>query len=436
MASKPPQDSRVWMPYTQMKTAPVPSLVRSGKGAVLELEDGRRILDCISSWWVTLHGHAQPEIARAICAQANKLEQVIPAGFTHDPAEQLAHRLVEKMPSPLSRVFYSDNGSTAVEIALKMALQYWKNQGVQKRTRFLCFTGAYHGDTLGAMSVGAPSLFNEAFREVLFEVDYVPFPATFLDDAHVEEKESRTLQRLEQQLEKKPGHYAAMILEPLVQGAAGMRLCRGAFLQRLEELLQRYGILIIYDEVMVGFGRTGEWFACGKAGTTPDLICLAKGLTGGFTPLAATVCTEKVYEAFYSDDPHKALYHGHSYCANPIGCAAALASMELLEKTQDRFRRMESWHGERMRNLASNSRLHHLRICGTIAAMDLAVGDAPGYLHEVGPVLRERFLEKGFLLRPLGNVIYILPPYCIDRKQLDSIYDCIEEVVAEVSTSL
>ena len=434
--SFPTRDSRLWMPYTQMKTAPAPPLVRSGKGAVLELEDGRRILDCISSWWVTLHGHAQPEIARAICAQANELEQVIPAGFTHEPAEQLAHRLVEKLPPSLSRVFYSDNGSTAVEIALKMALQYWKNQGVQNRTRFLSFSGSYHGDTLGAMSVGAPSLFNEAFREVLFEVDYVPFPATFRDDADAAARESRTLQRLELLLEKKSAHYAAMILEPLVQGAAGMRLCRSTFLQRLEELLQHYGILVIYDEVMVGFGRTGEWFACGKAGTRPDLICLAKGLTGGFTPLAATVCTEQVYDAFYSDDPRKALYHGHSYCANPIGCAAALASMELLEKTQDRFRRMASWHDEKMSDLASNSHLHHLRICGTIAAMDLDVGDAPGYLHEVGPILRERFLERGFLLRPLGNVIYILPPYCIDRTQLDSIYDCIEEVVAEVSTSL
>lgn len=420
------------MPYTQMKTAPEPLLVRTGKGAVLELEDGRRVVDCISSWWVTLHGHAQPEIARAIYEQAQELEQVIAAGFTHRPAEELARRLVEKLPQPLSRVFYSDNGSTAVEVALKMAFQYWKNQGVQERTRFLCFAGAYHGDTLGAMSVGARSMFAEAFREMLFEVDSVPFPATYAGDARIEKQEALALQRLEDLLEQNPQGYAAMILEPLVQGAAGMRMCRAGFLRRLEDVLRRYGILVIYDEVMVGFGRTGAWFACGKAGTRPDLICLAKGLTGGFTPLAATVCTERIYDAFYSEDPRKTLYHGHSYTANPLGCAAALASMDLLEKTEERFYRMEDWHGQGLAKLAENPRLHRLRVCGSIAAMDVVVEDEEGYLNQVGALLRERFLERGFLLRPLGNVIYILPPYCMERDQLDAVYDSIREVVASL----
>ena len=426
------RQSNVWMPYTQMKTAPEPLFVRAAKGAMLELEDGRQVMDCISSWWVTLHGHAQAEIARAIGAQAKQLEQVIAAGFTHEPAERLAQRLVEKLPQSLKWVFYSDNGSTAVEVALKMALQYWKNQGVGGRTRFLCLEGAYHGDTLGAMSVGARSEFTKAFRELLFDTDFVPFPATHLGDERVQERENMALRQLEALLEKNAGCYAAMILEPLVQGAGGMRMCRREFLVELEKMLRQRDVLMIYDEVMVGFGRTGAWFACSKAGTAPDLICLSKGLTGGFMPLAVTACTEQVYRAFYSDDPHKALYHGHSYTANPLGCAAALASMDLLEQTADRFRRIEAWHRQGLATLEENPRLRRLRVCGTIAAMDVVVGGEEGYLHEVGPLLKELFLKKGFVLRPLGNVLYILPPYCIERDQLSAAYACIQEVVASL----
>ncbi|MBI2504388.1 MAG: adenosylmethionine--8-amino-7-oxononanoate transaminase [Candidatus Latescibacteria bacterium] len=425
-------NSPIWMPYTQMKEAPTPLMVRSGRGAMLELEDGRQVMDCISSWWVTLHGHAQPEIAAAIAAQAGQLEQVIAAGFTHQPAEELARRLTGRLPF-LPRLFYSDNGSTAVEVGLKVAFQYWRNQGAAGRRRFLSLEGAYHGDTLGAMSLSGRSLFTEAFAEMLLPVDFVPFPQAWLGDEGVEEREARALEHLEGLLRRSGEEYAAMILEPLVQGAAGMRMCRPSFLQAAEVLLRRHGVLVIYDEVLTGFGRTGEFFACQKAETRPDILCLAKGLSGGFLPLAATLCAEELYQAFCSGDPRHTLYHGHSYTANPLGCAAALASLELLEKEDYRFREMEDWHREELAELADHPHLRRLRVCGTIAALE--VEGAAGYLHELGPRLRQRFLERGFLLRPLGGVIYLVPPYCLERAQLGAVYRCIGEVVsAEVSS--
>ena len=269
--------SRVWSPFTQMKAALPVQQVRAGRGAMLELEDGRQILDCISSWWVTLHGHGQPEIAAAVAEQAKELEQVIAAGFTHRPAEELARRLVDALPAPLKWVFYSDDGSTAVEVALKLAYQFWHNEGERDRTRFLRFEGAYHGDTLGAMSVGERSLFTRPFSDLLFPTDAVPFPATWEGDEEVEAKEAQALVRLEELLARRPGQYAAMILEPLVQGAGGMRMCRPHFLAAVQAFLRQWDVLAIYDEVLTGFGRTGVLFACEKAATQPDIICLAKG---------------------------------------------------------------------------------------------------------------------------------------------------------------
>lgn len=420
--------SHVWSPFTQMKDASPTLRVRSGEGAVLHLEDGRQLLDCISSWWVTLHGHGQREIAAAISAQALELEQVLAAGFTHQPAEDLACRLVAALPAPLEWVFYSDDGSTAVEVALKLAYQFWRNGGERGRRRFLSFDGAYHGDTLGAMSVGERSLFTRAFADLLFAVDAVPFPATWDADAEVEAKEEQALSRLEEELVARPGEYAAMILEPLVQGAGGMRMCRPRFLVQVQALLRQHDVLTIYDEVLTGFGRTGALFACERASTEPDIVCLAKGLTGGFLPLAATVCNSRIFDAFYSDDPEKAFYHGHSYTANPLGCAAALASLDLL--ADERFRRLAAWQGEEVGRLAGHPRLARIRNCGTIAALDVLVEGDEGYLHQIGPVLRERFLARGFLLRPLGNTVYVLPPYCIEREQLRSIYDCLLEILA------
>ena len=419
--------SHVWSPFTQMKVARPVLQVRAGRGAVLELEDGRQVLDCISSWWVTLHGHGQPEIAAAVAKQAKELEQVIAAGFTHRPAEELARRLADALPAPLRWLFYSDDGSTAVEVALKLAYQFWHNQGERNRTRFLRLEGAYHGDTLGAMSVGERSLFTRPFADLLFPADAVPFPATWEGDGEIEAKEARALARLEELLARHPSQYAAMILEPLVQGAGGMRMCRPHFLAAVQALLRQCDVLAIYDEVLTGFGRTGALFACEKAATQPDIICLAKGLTGGFLPLAATVCSQRVFSAFYHDDPTKAFYHGHSYTANPLGCAAALASLDLL--AGKRFRRLADWQREEVVRLRGHQRLKRVRICGTIVAADVVVEGEEGYLHEVGPLLREQFLARGFLLRPLGNSVYVLPPYCIERSQLASIYDCFCELI-------
>ena len=410
-----------------MKAARPVQEVRTGRGAMLTLEDGRPILDCISSWWVTLHGHGQPDIAAAVAAQAQELEQVIAAGFTHRPAEELARRLAEALPAPLKWVFYSDDGSTAVEVALKLAYQFWHNQGEHTRTRFLRLEGAYHGDTLGAMSVGERSLFTRPFADLLFPADAVPFPATWAGDEEVEAKEARALARLEELLERRPGQYAAMILEPLVQGAGGMRMCRPRFLAAVQALLRQWDVLAIYDEVLTGFGRTGTLFACEQAATQPDLICLAKGLTGGFLPLAATVCSERIFSAFYRDDPTKAFYHGHSYTANPLGCAAALASLDLL--ANEPFRRLAAWQREEAARLHDHQRLRRVRVCGTIVAADVVAEGAEGYLHAVGPLLREQFLARGFLLRPLGNSVYVLPPYCMERPQLASIYDCLCELL-------
>ena len=422
--------SAFWHPFTPAE-APPPLEVARASGAYLELGDGRRLLDAISSWWVTLHGHAQPEIAAAIAGQAARLEQVIAAGFTHEPAEALAARLAESLPLEGARVFYSDNGSTAVEVALKMALQFWGNQGAEGRRRFIAFEGAYHGDTVGAMSLGARSLFTAAFEHVLFEVERVPFPATWPGDAGVEARETAALERLEALLEADPAGYAAMVLEPLVQGAGGMRLCRPSFLRRVEQILRHYNVLAVYDEVMTGFGRTGELFACIKAGTRPDIVCLAKGLSGGFVPLAATVCSGRVQAAF-AGGAERVFYHGHSYTANPIGCAAGLASWDLLQAGGGRYRRIEEWHRAEIDALQEHPRLERMRCCGTLAALDIKGGGAYG-----GPVsarLGRAFIARGILLRPLGATVYILPPYCIERDELAAVYRAIAEEAAALET--
>jgi adenosylmethionine---8-amino-7-oxononanoate aminotransferase len=417
----------LWHPYTQAKTAPDPLKVKSAQGVWLELKTGERILDCISSWWVNLHGHAHPHIAEAIYQQAKRLEHVIFAGFTHDPAEQLAERLVSRLPSGLTRVFYSDNGSTAIEVALKMAYQYWANQG-QPRTTFLAFEGAYHGDTFGAMAVGGRSLFTQAFTPLLFDVAFIPYPATHLQDVGAAHREQVILQQLQQTLAQQPEGYAGIIIEPLVQGSGGMQMCRPQFLQQLQQIAKAHNTLLIFDEVMTGFGRTGDWFACTKAEVSPDIICLSKGITGGFLPLAVTVCTETLYDAFYSDDPQKTLYHGHSYAANPLGCAAALASLDLMVDHEAAFQQMEAQHKAHLAKLDHHPRLKNLRVTGTIAAMDL-ITENPGYLNQLSLEIRKRAIAQGLLLRPLGNVLYIMPPYCITEDELAFIYQGITTIL-------
>lgn len=419
----------IWYPFTQAKTAPLPLKVKSAHGVWLELDQGQRIIDCISSWWVNVHGHAHPAIAQAIYDQAKQLEHVIFAGFTHDPAEELASRLVQQLPSSLQRVFFSDNGSTAVEVALKMAYQFWRNQAEERRT-FIAFEGAYHGDTVGAMSVGARSLFSDVFSELLFEVHHVPFPDTFWGDEQIDEKEAQAIAVLEKQLADNP--VAAVIIEPLVQGAGGMRMCRPSFLQQVETVVRQSGTLLIFDEVMTGFGRTGDWFACRRAAVSPDIICLSKGLTGGFLPLAVTVCTEAIYDAFYSDNPLHTFYHGHSYTANPLGCAAAIAGLELMHQHEPLFRGMEAKHIRYLEELQEHPSVEKLRVTGTIAAFDLVTSEQPGYLNRISPVIRERAIAHGLLLRPIGNILYILPPYCITDDELEQVYQGIQHILQEL----
>ncbi|NEP17217.1 MAG: adenosylmethionine--8-amino-7-oxononanoate transaminase [Leptolyngbya sp. SIO4C1] len=416
----------IWYPYTQAKTAPPELKVKSAQGVWLELADGRQLLDAISSWWVNTHGHAHPKIAEAIYQQAQQLEQVIFSGFSHAPAEQLAEQLVQRLPTGLDRVFFSDNGSTAVEVALKMAYQYWVNRD-RPRSTFVAFEGAYHGDTFGTMAVGGRSVFSQVFHELLFNVRYVPFPATHLADTAAAEREQQALAQLRSVLAA--GDCAGILIEPLVQGAGGMQMCRPEFLQQLRQLATEADTLLIFDEVMTGFGRTGDWFACARSHTTPDIICLSKGITGGFLPLAVTVCAEQIYQAFYSDNPLKTLYHGHSYTANPLGCAAALAAIELTAENFSAFAQMEQLHQQQLAAFSAHPRVENLRVTGTIAALDVVTAEDTSYLNQVGMVIRQRSIEAGVLLRPLGNVLYVMPPYCITEAELAQVYAVIAEIL-------
>ncbi len=407
--------------------APEPLQVVRGKGVWLELEDGRQIVDAISSWWVNLHGHTRPEIAEAIYKQASELEHVIFAGYTHEPAQKLADILVEALPGDLSKVFYSDNGSTAIEVAIKMAVQASYNKG-KPRNRIVAFDGAYHGDTFGAMAAGARSVFSGPFEGLLFEVDRMPYPNTWIGDPDSNERETAALALFEAHLMQYANDIALVLIEPLVQGAGGMRMAHNSFLQGVSRLCKKYGVLLGLDEVMTGFGRTGELFACIKAGFVPDIICLSKGITGGFMPLAVTVTTSAVYDTFYSSDATKALYHGHSYTANPIGCAAALASWKILTEEQQ-FRGFDIKYKPFINYLANHSKVERIRECGTILAFDVKSSDG-GYFDEIGPHLKQQFAKGKALLRPLGNTIYLMPPYVISDDELSIVFEEIARVIA------
>lgn len=425
--------AHVWHPFTQALTAPDPVPVRSARGAVLVEEGGREVLDLISSWWVNLHGHGHPVIADAVAEQARRLEQVIFAGFTHEPAVRLAARLADILPGDLNKVFFSDNGSTAVEVALKAALQYRRNTGQAGRTRFLAFEGGYHGDTVGAMSTGVSSRFFEAWREMLFPVDILPVATTWMGDAEVETREAEALAALDAHLDRHGAETVAAIIEPLVQGASGMRMHRPEFLRGVVERLRAHGVLVIFDEVMTGFGRTGDIFACLGVGLTPDFICLSKGLTGGFLPMSLTVTTDEIHDAFLDQEVSRAFLHGHSFTANPLGCAAALASLDLLLAPEcgEARTRIERFHAGQLRELADHPLVRRPRLQGTVAAFDVEVPDGQGgYASAVGPVLKESFSRDGLLIRPLGNVVYLLPPYCVTDDQLTRAWEGIKRALS------
>lgn len=412
--------SPIWKPFTIQGLSPDPLKVESGSGLYLTLADERKIKDLISSWWVNVHGHAHPAIAKAIYDQAQKLEHVIFADYTHDPAEKLAKKLISVTSEHFGKVFFSDNGSTAVEVALKIAKQHWRNKGIKSRNRVLAFEGAYHGDTFGAMSAGERSVFNDAFNEWMFEVDRIPYPETWVGDTHRDEKEARILAEVNLILEKSPDTFAAVIIEPLIQGAGGMRMCRSEFLREMVEIARKHRVLVIFDEVMTGFGRTGSLFAFQKAEVRPDLICLSKGLTGGFLPMSVTLTTNEVFEPFNAPDAMKTFWHGHSYTANPLGCAAALASMEIFETGESNFEQLGDWYTQTIQHLVKLPNVEKIRKCGTILAFDVITGrQSTGYLNSVGQVIKRKALERGMLLRPLGNVVYLMPPYCIKQEELE-----------------
>jgi adenosylmethionine---8-amino-7-oxononanoate aminotransferase len=413
----------LWHPTTQVATSEPPLRAVRGRGALLELDDGRQLIDAISSWWVTLHGHAEPTIAAAVASQVAELEQVIFANFSHPQAEQLATSL--SAASGLERLFFSDNGSTAVEVALKIAWQWWRNRG-EERAQWIAFDGAYHGDTFGAMAMGERSLFSAPFDPLLCPVARAPWPSTWWGDPLVAQKEQAALQVLETLLEQPT---AAVILEPLVQGASGMAMVRPGFLQAVEQRVRQAGALLIADEVLTGFGRTGALFACGKAGIHPDLVALSKGLTGGFLPMGVTLASERLYQGFISGDPTHTFFHGHSFTANPLGCAAANASLALLAATPQRYEGFEARHRPHLEALASDPRVERPRLCGTIAAFELKVAD-PGYLNRTGRVLQRHALERGVFIRPLGQVVYLLPPLCITDSQLAHCYAVIQAGLA------
>jgi len=412
----------VWHPYTQMKRWPEAIGITHGKDALLIDEAGNEYIDAISSWWVNLHGHSNAHIAAAVSKQASTLEHCIFAGFTHEPAVSLAERLIKILPGDMGKIFYSDNGSTAVEVALKMAWQYWKNKGVTK-TKILSLEGAYHGDTVGAMSVSARSTFTDAFSPWLFDIDFLPFPSA--------DKKEICLQALEQHLQT--GEVAAIILEPLIQGSAGMYMYTPETLDAIVELCHQYDALVIADEVMTGFGRTGKLFAFNHIETVPDIICLSKGLTGGTMPLGVTACTNEIFDAFYSDDLHKTLYHGHSFTANPLACAAANASLDLLlnESCTKVIGHIAQRHDTMHAIWNNHPKIKEIRHCGTIIALELNTGETH-YHNGLRDFIYNFFIERKILLRPLGNIIYILPPYCITDEQLDIVYQTINELLSNI----
>lgn len=403
----------IWHPYTPMKLRPNALGIVRGEGVHLYDEHGKAYIDAVSSWWVNLHGHSHPQIAQAIYQQAQTLAHCMFANLTHEPAVQLAERLLAITPGEMRHVFYSDNGSCATEIAIKMALQAFTNRAQPRRT-IVALADGYHGDTFGAMSASGRGLFTEPFDDKLFNVTFIPAPTR--------ERAAESLAALQKILAN--GDVAALIVEPLVQGAAGMQMHDADALSQLFAAAKAAGAYVIADEVMTGFGRTGTLFACDQLSVAPNMICLSKGLTGGTLPMAVTLCTDAVYDAFYSDDVRHALYHGHSYTANPIACAAALASLDLLltdECAQARAMIADA-HRAFADEMTTHAKIENVRTCGTILAMTIRTSSGSHYLSQERDRIYHYFLNRGVLLRPIGNVLYLIPPYCISAAQLQQIY--------------
>lgn len=414
--------NHIWHPYTQMQTAAAPIAIVKGQGTELVDDAGKVYVDAISSWWTNLHGHGHPHIAKRIAEQALNLEQVIFAGFTHAPAVELSEQLLALLPDNQNRVFFSDNGSTACEVAIKMALQFWYNLGEEKQT-IIAFRDSYHGDTFGAMSISARSAFTLPFADLLFRVEFVDVPTPG--------NEEETFSQLETLL--RSGEVAAFIAEPLLLGTAGMLMYTPETLDSIISLCHKYDTLVILDEVLTGFGRTGKMFASDYLTAQPDIMCFSKGLTGGFLPMGLTTSTEEIYEAFLSDDKMKTFFHGHSYTGNPLGCAAGLASLEVFmqEDTLTKIAQIQTSHEAFAKRLSGNKQVANVRVLGTVIAFE--VGEGGSYFHNLRDRMYDYFIERGVLLRPLGNTLYILPPYCITEAELSKVYAVIEDLLADLT---
>jgi adenosylmethionine---8-amino-7-oxononanoate aminotransferase len=423
---------QIWHPFTNGALDPAPLLVRKAEGVYLHLADGRKIVDAISSWWVNLHGHANPRITAAIAEQGKKLEHVILAGFSHEAAEELAERLSKWLPAELRYMFFSDDGSTAVEVALKLAVQYFRNLGRPEKTEIVALAHGYHGDTAGAMSVSDESPFTEPFESMRYAVHRVHSAYCYRcpvglkrESCHIE-----CAQQLERLLEERGEQIAAVIVEPLLQGAGGMIVHPVEFLQRVRAACTKFDVLLITDEVLTGFGRTGKMFAGDLANVVPDLMCVSKGITGGFLAMGVTLCTDRVESAFRSEERMHTFYHGHSYTGNALACAAANANLQIFEDEPvfDRIATIARINAERLARLREMHQVGDTRQIGTIGALELVAEDA-GYLSALRPKLYGFFLERGVLLRPLGNVVYVLPPYVIEPDELHHVYDVIKEAI-------
>jgi adenosylmethionine-8-amino-7-oxononanoate aminotransferase len=429
------RDRRViWHPYTQHKDWLPPIPVLQGKGSLLFDEKGKAYIDAISSWWVNIHGHSHPYIAERLYQQALRLEHVIFTGFTHEPAVHLAERLLPLLPGEFSRIFYTDNGSTAVEVAIKMAIQYWRNQAAPSaespakasakatRSKILAFRHSYHGDTFGAMSVSERSVFTAPFRDYLFDVIFIDTPT------------EDNIQIALQAIRGNGPEIAAFIYEPLLQAAGGMRTYQAGLLDDLLTEARRQGILCIADEVLTGFGRTGRLFAGEYLEQKADIICLSKGLTGGTMALGVTAATEHIFEAFLSDDRRKTLFHGHSFTANPLACTAALASLDLLleEDCLPRIQHLAQKHEAFLKTLVSFPIVRNARSLGTVLAFELNTG-RDEYINAIGPAITREALAAGIYLRPLGNTVYLMPPYCITEKEMDQVYDFLAHCIRKFS---
>lgn len=403
----------VWHPFTQMQTEPIPLAVVRAKDSTLYTEDGKSYLDCNSSWWVNLHGHGNAHLKAALVNQFDAVDHVIFAGVTHSKAVELSRRILGYLPSNLSKVFFSDDGSTAVEVALKMVFQYWFNLN-QPKHRILALDGAYHGDTFGAMSVGQRDYFNAPFEHFFFDVDFIPFPSL--------ENETMCLQQAEALF--KSGEFAGMIVEPLVQGSAGMRMYRPEFLEALFQLAKKHNVLIICDEIMTGWGRTGKLFAIDYIETCPDIVCVSKGLTAGILPLGLTIVTQQIYDAFLSPEKAKAMLHGHSYTGNPLACAVACANFDLIDQPefQGNIDRISEQHAQFAATIKVHPKLSDVRQQGTILAVEVRIPEGNSYFSKMRDLAYAYFLERGLLIRPCGNVIFLNPPFCTTNKELTQMY--------------